>query len=91
MGAKVRAYDPESHKSAQEYLGKKIQYGKSPYDVARGADALLLLTEWDEFQDLNWPRIVKSMAHPTLLDGRNMYDPKKMRQEGFVYRSVGRP
>jgi UDPglucose 6-dehydrogenase len=91
MGAVVRGYDPESRRTAQEYLGKKIGYGRSPYDVAKGADALLLLTEWDQFRNLDWSRIVKSMAHPTLLDGRNMYDPKKMRAAGFVYRSIGRP
>ena len=54
-------------------------------------DALVLLTEWEEFRNLQWSRIVKGMLHPTLLDGRNFYDPKKMKQEGFTYRSIGRP
>ncbi|MDP6958699.1 MAG: UDP-glucose/GDP-mannose dehydrogenase family protein [Planctomycetota bacterium] len=91
MGADISAYDPQSHKAAQAYLGKKICYARSPYDAAKGSDALVLLTEWEEFRNLKWSRIVKSMLHPTLLDGRNFYDPKEMRQEGFTYRSIGRP
>ena len=63
----------------------------SAYEAAQGADCALLLTEWDEFKALDWKRVKKAMAHPTLIDGRNLFDPAKMRELGFTYRSVGRP
>lgn len=90
-GARVTAYDPVATPKAKAILDSQLAYAKSPYDVAKGADALLILTEWDEFKNLDFARIKKSMAHPTILDGRNMLDPVKMRELGFVYRSVGRP
>ena len=60
-------------------------------EAAQGADCALLLTEWREFREMDLPRLRKAMAHPTLIDGRNAFDPARMRELGFTYRSVGRP
>jgi len=89
-GAKVRAYDPQAMEKAKSHL-KDVTLCSSPYEAAQGADCALLLTEWDEFKGLDWKRVKKAMAHPTLIDGRNLFDPAKMRELGFTYRSVGRP
>jgi UDPglucose 6-dehydrogenase len=88
-GAIVRAYDPAAMDAAKLIL-PEVEYRKSPYAVARGADALLLVTEWNEFKQLDMSRIKRSMRQPVLVDGRNIYDPAKMRQLGFVYRGIGR-
>ncbi len=89
-GATVRAYDPQAMpKAARELPGVKLC--RSPYEAAKGADAALLLTEWREFADLDLARLRRAMAHPTLLDGRNQFDPAKLREAGFTYRSIGRP
>lgn len=89
-GAKVRSYDPQAMEKARAYL-KDVTLCTNPYEAAQGADCALLLTEWDEFKSLDWKRMKKAMAHPTLIDGRNLFDPAKMRELGFTYRSVGRP
>ncbi|HUR39395.1 MAG TPA: UDP-glucose/GDP-mannose dehydrogenase family protein [Planctomycetota bacterium] len=89
-GAKVRAYDPQAMEKAKAHL-KDVTLCSSAYEAAQGADCALLLTEWDEFKGLDWKRLKKAMAHPTLIDGRNLFDPAKMRELGFTYRSVGRP
>jgi UDPglucose 6-dehydrogenase len=89
-GAKVRAYDPQAMEKAKAHL-KDVTLCASPYEAAQGSDCALLLTEWEEFVGLDWKRMKKAMAHPTLIDGRNLFDPVKMRELGFTYRSVGRP
>jgi UDPglucose 6-dehydrogenase len=68
-----------------------LKTARTPYEAARGADCALLLTEWSEFRELDLGKLKKAMAHPTLIDGRNLYEPEKMKEAGFVYRSVGRP
>ena len=88
-GARIRAYDPKANASAKKKL-PGIRVCRSPYEAARGADCLLLLTDWKEFSDLDFKRIKKTMAHPTILDGRNLLDPARMARLGFTYRSVGR-
>jgi len=88
-GAQVRAYDPAAISRAKELL-PDVEYRKNAYAVARGADALLLVTEWNEFRQLDMTRIKRSMRRPILVDGRNIYDPLKMRELGFVYRGMGR-
>ena len=70
---------------------KVVTYCGSALEAATGADCALLLTDWDEFRTLDPRKLKKVMAHPTLLDGRNLFDPAKMRALGFTYRSVGRP
>ena len=68
-----------------------LNYSADPYEVARGADALLVLTEWEQFRRLDWKRVRKEMARPLVIDGRNMLRPAEMRALGFEYMSFGRP
>jgi len=89
-GAKVRAYDPKAIESAKKIL-KNVDYGKDPYEVARGSDALVILTEWDEFRKMELERIKKLLINPVIIDGRNIFGPEKMREMGFIYKSIGRP
>ncbi len=88
-GAEVRVYDPAAMPVARKQLNS-IQYCEDAYAVASGADALLIVTEWDEFRRLDLERIKTLMRRPVVIDGRNIYDPKLMRKLGFVYRGVGR-
>jgi len=67
------------------------EFFEDPYGVARGADALLLLTEWQEYRELDWKRIYREMARPLVVDARNMLAPAKMKELGFEYHSFGRP
>lgn len=89
QGAHVSAYDPVAAENAvQEVTG--IRICTDPYAVAEQADALLVLTPWNEFKQLDMTRILRVMRQPILIDGRNMYDPDLMRDMGFTYRGVGR-
>jgi len=90
-GAEVKAFDPVAMKVAKRLLPGAVEYGSDPYEVAAGADAVLLLTEWNEFKGLDFERVRESMAQPYLFDGRNLYDPQEMERLGFKYRCVGRP
>lgn len=90
QGARVRAYDPQAMEKAKAVL-KDVAFCGSALEAAAGADCALLLTEWSEFRTLDLRKLKKTMAHPTLIDGRNLYDPDRMRELGFTYRSVGRP
>jgi UDPglucose 6-dehydrogenase len=88
-GAEVRAYDPKGMEKARALVPQATMVDK-PEDVAVGADALLVLTEWNEFKTLPWAAIKKSMLSPLLFDGRNLLDPKEMRALGFSYTGIGR-
>jgi len=88
-GASIKAYDPQAMNNAKQILDK-VEYGRDPYAVAQGADCLIIATEWDEFKKLDLGKVKKMMNHPTIIDGRNIFDPKKMIEMGFNYRSVGR-
>ncbi len=88
-GAKIKAYDPVAMPGAKAMLNGTT-FCKDVYDLAKGADALVLVTEWDEFKGMDLKRIKGLMTHPILIDGRNIFEPKKMEKEGFVYKSVGR-
>lgn len=91
-GATIRAYDPKAMEKAKEILGPdRITYVDSPYTAVDGADALVIVTEWDEFKKVNLKKIHALLRHPLVLDGRNMFDHKTMEQQGFLYHSVGRP
>jgi UDPglucose 6-dehydrogenase len=91
QGASVRAYDPVATETAQQALaGLDVTYCKTSYEVAEGADALVLVTEWNEFKSLNMQRIRDSMRRSVLVDGRNMYEPAEMQRLGFTYRGMGR-
>ena len=88
-GAHIRAYDPQaSHKAVRVFKG--IKRCKDAYDAARGAEALLILTEWKEFKELNLGRIKKLMKKPLIIDGRNIFEPGKMEKIGFKYVCIGR-
>ncbi len=89
-GAKVKAYDPVAMKEAKHYLGDRITYGQDPFDVLIEADALILVTEWTEFRMPNFKVLEKLMTEKTIFDGRNIYDPHEMQENGFTYYSVGR-
>lgn len=88
-GARVKAYDPVAMEVAGEIL-PTVTYCATAYDVAKEADALLIVTEWNEFKQLAFDRIKQYMRRPIILDGRNIYDPVEMRAKGFIYRGVGR-
>jgi UDPglucose 6-dehydrogenase len=88
-GATVRAYDPAAVEKAKVLL-PGIEYRRNAYAVARGADGVVLVTEWNEFRHLDMAKLKRTMRRPVLVDGRNIYDPAHMRGLGFVYRGIGR-
>jgi UDPglucose 6-dehydrogenase len=88
-GARVKAYDPEAQQNAQRLL-TDVDFCTGPYEVAEGADALILVTEWNEFKQLDMSRVKSLMRQPVLVDGRNIYDPARMAEMGFTYRGMGR-
>jgi len=88
-GARIKAYDPVAIENARRVL-PDIVYCQDPYQVADGADALLIATEWNEFKHLDLERIRQAMRQPILVDGRNVYEPERMAALGFTYRGVGR-
>lgn len=90
-GAIVRAFDPEGMEQARAVLPESVVYCRDALDAASGADALVLITEWNEFRALSPTRVRDAMRGRVLVDLRNVYDPVAMRQAGFSYYSVGRP
>ena len=88
-GAMVRAYDPAAMHVAQPLM-PRVRMEPDAYAVARDADALLIVTEWDEFRQLDLERIKQAMRRPVIVDGRNIYEPDQMHALGFVYKGVGR-
>jgi UDPglucose 6-dehydrogenase len=88
-GAHVRAYDPAAMEGARVKL-PAVEYTKDAYGLAAGADALVVVTEWNEFRHLDMGRLKASMRRPVIVDGRNIYDPAIMRGHGFTYRGIGR-
>jgi len=89
-GAVVRAYDPVATANARRVLPETVDYRDSPYDAATGADAVTLVTEWNEFKLLNLERLRSVMRRPLIFDGRNLWEPERMRRLGFEYHSIGR-
>lgn len=87
--AEVRAYDPQAMEKAKAEL-PSVTYCESAYEAARGAEALLIATEWDEFKLLDWLRMKQLMARPLILDGRNLLNAEAMSQLGFEYHGIGR-
>jgi UDPglucose 6-dehydrogenase len=90
LGARVRAYDPVAVANARKVLPATVTYSESPYEAAAGADGLVLVTEWNEFKFLNLERVRGLMRRPMVFDGRNVWEPERMRRLGFEYYSVGR-
>ena len=89
-GSKVTAYDPAAMERTQEVMSSGMQFVNSPYEAAHNADALLILTEWEEFSNLDLKRLQEELRYPIVIDGRNLYDPETMAAQGFTYYSVGR-
>jgi UDPglucose 6-dehydrogenase len=89
-GCIVAAYDPAAMERAREVLRSNVEFVNSPYEAAAGADALLILTEWEEFAALDLPQINSKLRYPIVIDGRNLYNPEIMAGHGFTYYSVGR-
>jgi UDPglucose 6-dehydrogenase len=90
-GCEVQAYDPAASARAREVLGDRgVYYVDSAYEAAAQADALLVLTEWQEFKDLDLARVRRLLKYPIVIDGRNLWDPEVMRRHNFIYLSVGR-
>jgi UDPglucose 6-dehydrogenase len=89
-GAKIRAFDPEGMNASREFL-ENVEFAAGPYEAAEGADALVIVTEWDAFRALNFPRLKAVMKFPVLVDLRNIYNHEEMNRHGFSYYSIGRP
>ncbi len=90
VGAKVQAYDPQAMRIAKGIFGTKIGYAEKSYDALTGADALALVTEWNEFREPDFAKMRKLMRTPVIFDGRNIYSKETMRTHGFTYFSIGR-
>lgn len=88
-GAKISAFDPKAMVTAAVVL-KDVDYKKDAYEVAQGADLLIILTEWNEFRELNFSDIKDMMKSPNIIDGRNLYEPEQMKAKGFNYMGIGR-
>jgi UDPglucose 6-dehydrogenase len=88
-GATVHAYDPEASEQARRYFGNRIELYDSAYHAVVMADALVVVTEWNEFREPDWDRIKEAMDTPAVFDGRNIYDPEELRARGFYYEGVG--
>src|SRR5712672_2862409 len=89
-GCKITAYDPAAMERTQEVITSHIKFANSAYEAASGADALLILTEWEEFANLDLDRLNRELKYPIVIDGRNLYDPDVMAANGITYYSVGR-
>jgi UDPglucose 6-dehydrogenase len=90
-GMKVQAHDPVAIEEAKKKLGTKIKYFPKNYDALKGADALVVVTEWNEFRRPDFEKMKKLMKGKVIFDGRNIYDPNVMKQTGFTYFAIGRP
>jgi UDPglucose 6-dehydrogenase len=88
-GAAVRAYDPEASERARAII-PEATYCADAYEAAEGADAILIVTEWDEFRQIDWERLLSSVEQPLVIDGRNVFNPEEIRRKGFRYVSIGR-
>jgi UDPglucose 6-dehydrogenase len=89
-GAEVRAYDPKAEDWARRLFGDRITVCRRAYEAVRGADALVVVTEWNEFREPDFPKLKARMRHPALFDGRDIYNPQMVREMGFHYEGIGR-
>ena len=89
-GATVQAFDPEAMKAARGLFGSRVTFGANNYDALKGADALAIVTEWNEFRRPDFDRMRTLMRTPVVFDGRNLFTPEQMQQHGFTYYSIGR-
>jgi len=89
-GARVRAYDPKAEEQARRLFGDRVTLCGRSYEAVAGADALVVVTEWNEFREPDFEKIRDLMRHPAVFDGRNIYDPAVLRGLGFHYEGIGR-
>ena len=87
----MQAHDPHAMDNARAAFGGRVAYAADPYAAARGADALVVVTEWLVYRNPDFERLRADMAGQVLVDGRNLYDPARLRALGFAYASIGRP
>ena len=90
-GAEISVHDPEAMDEARRTLGDRVSYGRTNYDTLDGADALIIVTEWNEFRRPDFERMKSLLKEPVVFDGRNLYEPDQMAQAGITYYSMGRP
>jgi UDPglucose 6-dehydrogenase len=90
-GARIHAFDPVAGTRARQHFGDRIRFAPGPYEAIEGADALFVVTEWNEFRNPDFERAKALMRHPVVFDGRNVFDPDEMRALGFEYYGIGRP
>lgn len=89
-GVEITAYDPEAIETTKAIIGDKIIYTKTNYDAIKNADALVIVTEWNEFRNPDMDKVKELLKNPVIFDGRNLYDLEKMREKKFIYYSIGR-
>ena len=89
-GGTVAVHDPEALHEAKKFFGDRVSYHRVNYEALAGADALLIVTEWNEFRRPDFARMRSLMRQPVILDGRNLYEPDVMREHGFAYLPIGR-
>lgn len=90
LGASINAFDPEAMKNVKALLGDAITYAENQYDCLKGADALIIATEWNEFRTPDFSKIASNLKNKIIFDGRNLFDLSDMREKGFHYESIGR-
>jgi UDPglucose 6-dehydrogenase len=90
-GAKLAVHDPVAMDVARRHFGTRVRYATSPYEALEGADGLFILTEWNDFRHPDFERMKSLLKQPVVFDGRNIFDPGKMRERGFAYHGIGRP
>jgi UDPglucose 6-dehydrogenase len=90
-GVSVCAHDPAALEHARSLLGNRIDYAETNYEALAGADALVVVTDWNEYRHPDFERVKRTLKHPVIVDGRNLYDVEKMRELGVRYHSIGRP
>ena len=89
-GASVQAYDPEATRVAKGLFGTRVSFAAGNYEALRGADCVAVVTEWNEFRRPDFGRMRKLLRTPVVFDGRNLFTPEQMKQNGFTYYSIGR-
>ena len=88
-GVNIKAYDPEAIENTKKIFNE-IEYCQELYEAAKDTDAILILTEWNEFKEMDLKRVKKLMKNPLIIDGRNIFNTEEMKKEGFNYISIGR-
>jgi UDPglucose 6-dehydrogenase len=89
QGALIKVYDPQAMEAAKAFL-QDVEYCQNPYEAAKDSDILILVTEWDEFKNLDFTKIKQLLKQPIIIDGRNIFDPVTMKEYGLIYSGIGR-